>query len=143
MKKYGKDESFNNVNLNYNITESELDNDIIGMLKNLYNNKTDLEILIKQKASKNEIIYLRNKINLILNGKNQSLKNFSVDVFNSNKISIIGFKNSEIDIFSSSNNFLMIFLRKGGSDFIICKIIRGKDEYPVIIKTSFFNNLLI
>lgn len=146
MKK-DKVKSFKNINLTYASggggQSNGLSSDINCMLKNLYNNKTNLEILILNNISEEESIFLKNRINTILNGKNKDLKNFSVDIFSSNKISIMDFNDLEFDIFSSDTNFLMIFLRRYESNFVIGNIIKGKDSYPGIIKTSYFDNLLI
>lgn len=131
-----------NINVFYQENNNDINNDITNMLKNLYSNVSDLEILIINKIPYFKLIYMEKKINRILNGGEENLKNFSVNIFYScNKISIKNIDESEFDIFSSKNNFSIIFLRKYSADFIISKIIHGDKIYPQIIKKSYFKNL--
>ena len=59
----------------------ELGKQINKMLKNIYKNKSDLEILIINHMSYFKVKSLENKINNILNGNNQN--SFSVNLFQS------------------------------------------------------------
>ena len=133
---------YNKINVLYQKSYDEISNNIVGMLKNIYKNLSDLEILIINKISYNEAILLENKIDKILNGSQKNLRNFSVNVFYScNKITIRKSDGSEFDIFSSYTNFSIIFLRYYETDFIISKIIQGDNAYPAIVEKSFFKNL--
>lgn len=131
-----------NINVFYQENNNDISRDITNMLKNIYSDESDLEILIINKIPYSKSIYMEKKINKILNGDEENLRNFSVNIFYyCNKISIKNLDESEFDIFSSKNNFSMIFLRKYSADFIISKIIHGDTIYPEIIKKSYFKNL--
>ena len=118
----------------------ELGKQINKMLKNIYKNKSDLEILIINHMSYFKVKSLENKINNILNGNNQN--SFSVNLFQScNKITVKDSDGSEFDIFSSKDYFSALFLRKYYTNFIISRIIHGKESYPGIINKSYFKHL--
>ena len=118
----------------------ELGKQINKMLKNIYKNKSDLEILIINHMSYFKVKSLENKINNILNGNNQN--SFSVNLFQScNKITVKDSDGSEFDIFSSKDYFSALFLRKYDTNFIISRIIHGKESYPGIINKSYFKHL--